>query len=199
MGFRREEIIKTDEFEFRLIRTQRRSIGFKIDTEKSELTVFAPLFADKKAIFGAIDRKKKWIDRHLAAAQMREAEPVIPLTRDELAVLKIRAKEFFAERVEYYEPIVGVRANRITIRAQKSRWGSCSAKGNVNFNCLLMLAPEAVRDYIVVHELCHLKVMDHSKRFYAEVAKAFPTYKETQRWLKTNGKMLMRRLAAMEK
>ncbi|MBR4434981.1 MAG: M48 family metallopeptidase [Clostridia bacterium] len=199
MGFRREETVKTDGYEFKLIRTQRRSIGFKIDMDKNELSVFAPLFANKKSIFEAIGRKKKWIDRHLAEAQKREAEPVIPLTREELAFLKTNAKAFFAERVKYYEPIVGVHANRITIRAQKSKWGSCSTKGNLNFNCLLMLAPEAVRNYIVVHELCHLKVMDHSKRFYAEVAKAFPAYKEKRRWLKENGGLLMKRLAATEK
>jgi predicted metal-dependent hydrolase len=82
---------------------------------------------------------------------------------------------------------MGVEYGRITIRMQKSRWGSCSGKGNLNFNCLLMRTPDEIIDYVVVHELCHLKEMNHSPRFWAEVEKIFPDYKERRKWLKDHG------------
>ena len=84
---------------------------------------------------------------------------------------------------------------RITIRSQRSRWGSCSSAGNLNFNCLLLLAPPQVLDYVVVHELCHRKHMDHSPRFWAEVERIVPDYKSSKKWLRDNGQQLMRLLA----
>ena len=88
---------------------------------------------------------------------------------------------------------------RITIRCQKTRWGSCSAKGNLNFNCLLMLSPPQVQTYVVVHELAHRKHMDHSPAFWAEVETVLPDYRDSVRWLKTNGgKLLSRARQEME-
>lgn len=89
--------------------------------------------------------------------------------------------------VEYFARQVGVDYGRITIRNQKTRWGSCSSKGNLNFNCLLMLAPAEILDYVVVHELCHRKEMNHSKAFWAEVEKVLPDYRESVKWLKEKG------------
>ena len=92
------------------------------------------------------------------------------------------------------DPLVGVTYGRITVRNQRTRWGSCSSKGNLNFNCLLMLAPPGILDYVVVHELCHRKEMNHSPKFWAEVAKVMPDYKERQKWLRTEGSSIMRRM-----
>ena len=75
-----------------------------------------------------------------------------------------------------------------------SRWGSCSTKGNLNFNCLLMLTPDYVIDYIVVHELCHLREMNHSEKFWAEVEKIMPDYQRAELWLKQNGGNLISRM-----
>jgi len=94
-------------------------------------------------------------------------------------------------RVEYFANIMGVTYGNITIRNQKTRWGSCSSKGNLNFNCLLMLAPSEILDYVVVHELCHRKQMNHSKAFWLEVEKVLPDYKESIEWLKEEGCQLM--------
>ena len=105
-----------------------------------------------------------------------------------------RALETIPERVRYYAPLVGVTYGRIMIKNQKSRWGSCSSKGNLNFNCLLMLTPPEVLDSVVVHELCHRKVMNHSQKFYDEVLKVYPDYWKWTKWLKTNGDILMKRM-----
>ena len=102
--------------------------------------------------------------------------------------------KYIPERVAYYAPIAGVSYGRITIRNQKSRWGSCSAKGNLNFNCLLMLTPPEVIDSVVVHELCHRKEMNHSRRFYDEVLRVYPDYHIWNKWLKENGAAIMRRM-----
>ena len=96
--------------------------------------------------------------------------------------------------IEYamrWESIMKVHANGFTIRDMKTRWGSCSSKGNLNFNCLLMLAPPEVLDYVVVHELCHRKQMNHSKAFWLEVEKVLPNYKEVRKWLKEEGSQMI--------
>ena len=100
------------------------------------------------------------------------------------------AKEYFPARVAYYEKIIGVTHNEIRIRDQKTRWGSCSSKGNLNFNWRLMLAPPRVLDYVVVHELCHRKEMNHSKAFWNAVEMVLPDYKELRKWLRDNGNSL---------
>lgn len=94
-----------------------------------------------------------------------------------------KAKEVFGKRVEYYSPFVGKTVHRIAIRGQHTRWGSCSSKGNLNFNWRLMLAPAEIIDYVVVHELCHLLHMNHSKEFWNSVERILPDYKVSKKWL----------------
>ena len=100
----------------------------------------------------------------------------------------------FTERVNHFCKVMDVTVGRITIRNQKTRWGSCSSKGNLNFNCLLMLTPPEVIDYVVVHELCHRKEMNHSGAFWAEVEKVLSGYKEQVKWLKENGGQIIGRM-----
>lgn len=92
--------------------------------------------------------------------------------------------------MEYFAPLVGVTYNRIFIKEQKTRWGSCSSKGNLNFNWRLILAPEEVLNYVVVHELAHRKEMNHSKAFYAIVESVLPDYRQSRKWLRENGQRL---------
>ena len=116
------------------------------------------------------------------------------LTREDIHILAKEALRVIPERVAYYAPKVGVTYRRITIRNQRSRWGSCSGKKNLNFNCLLMLAPPEVLDSVVVHELCHRKYMNHSAAFYEEVRRVYPEYDQWNRWLKKNGNTILRRM-----
>lgn len=116
------------------------------------------------------------------------------LTQQELDALKREAKLLIPERVRYYAAKLGITYGRVAIRAQRSRWGSCSSKGNLNFNCLLMLCPSEVLDYVVIHELCHRKEMNHSPRFWAEVERLDPDYQAHRNWLKTEGAKLISRM-----
>ena len=93
------------------------------------------------------------------------------ITFEQIKELADQAVEYIPKRVKYYAEKENFVYNKITIKNLVSRWGSCSTKGNLNFNCLLMLTPDYVIDYIVVHELCHLREMNHSEKFWAEVEK----------------------------
>ena len=102
-------------------------------------------------------------------------------------------KEAFAlisEKAEEFAKPLSVHFERISIKDQKSRWGSCSSKGNLNFNWRIIMAPEPVCDYVVIHELCHLVFMDHSANFWNLVESICPGYKQYKKWLKENGQKL---------
>ena len=161
---------------YRLIRSGRKTIGLEI--RNGELVVRAPWFATQREIEQALAKKQGWIRAHLEESRRKEAaaEAVQPLSREELRELAEKACQWIPGRAAHYAAMMGVSYRRITIRAQKTRWGSCSAEGNLNFNCLLMLTPPEVIDSVVVHELCHLKEMNHSERFYREVYRVFPEY-----------------------
>lgn len=96
--------------------------------------------------------------------------------------------------IKTYSNQLGVSPQRIRLKDQKSRWGSCSSKGNLNFNWRLSMMPSSTLTYIVVHELSHLLEMNHSKKFYRLVEKVLPTFKEDQRWLKAHGALVMSQL-----
>lgn len=178
-------------YDMEIIRSRRRTLGLEI-TRDGRVVVRAPFGVSEEQIRRFVTSKQGWLEKHLA--DFAQAEPLPPLTSGEIRALAEAALEDIPRRVEKYAPIVGVRVGRITIRYQVSRWGSCSAKGNLNFNCLLMLCPEEVRDYVVVHELCHRKQLNHSPAFWAEVEQVLPGYKEQYRWLKKNGGNIIRRL-----
>lgn len=100
---------------------------------------------------------------------------------------KDQAKKLFKEKVQKYAAIMQLKYGNISVKEQKTRWGSCSSLGNLNFNWKLIMMPEAIIDYVIVHELSHLKFMDHSKNFWNEVEKYLPDYKTRRNWLSKNG------------
>lgn len=179
---------------YRLIRSGRKTIGLEI--RNGELVVRAPWFATQREIEQALAKKQGWIRAHLEESRRKEAaaEAVRPLSREELRELAEKACQWIPGRAAHYAALMGVSYRRITIRAQKTRWGSCSAQGNLNFNCLLMLTPPEVIDSVVVHELCHLKEMNHSERFYREVYRVFPEYDRCHGWLKAHSRELLARI-----
>lgn len=168
-------------------RRKRLSIEIKPD---GRVLVKAPLGVSRGEVDRIVSEKRGWIEAHLPRNPV-----VLPkLTDREIHNLADQALQDIPERVRKFAPLVGVDYGKITIRNQRSRWGSCSGKGNLNFNCLLMLCPEEVRDYVVVHELCHRKQMNHSAAFWEEVERVLPDYRSQLQWLKEHGSALIERM-----
>lgn len=180
----------------RLIRARRKTLSIRI-TQEGNLEIRAPLGMPKGEIEAFLKEKAQWIETHRAKvlaeyAQGQEA----PLGEEEILTLAEQMRQRLPEKLNRYAASMGVTFGRVTIRCQQTRWGSCSSRGNLNFNCLLMLAPEEVLDYVVVHELAHRKQMNHSALFWQEVARECPDYKKSLRWLKDRGGALLSRARA---
>lgn len=180
---------------YRVIRSARKTLQVEIRPD-GEVLVRAPQHLADAEIRRFVESKAGWIAEHTAKVKARaeQAADVERLSMEDIRRLADEAAKDIPERVRRFAPVVGVQYGRITIRNQKSKWGSCSSQGNLNFNCLLMLAPPSVRDYVVVHELCHLIELNHSKRFWTLVAGVLPEYRKEERWLKTQGMLIMRKM-----
>ncbi len=167
----------------------------EIRIKDGKIVVYAPWYAQEADVARMVSAQEAWISAQLQKQEaLREkTRDIQPLTVAELHRLADEALRVIPERVRHYAGLLGVRYGRVTIRAQKTKWGSCSAVGNLNFNCLLMLAPPEVLDSVVVHELCHLKHMDHSPNFYEEILRVFPDYYRWNGWLKAHGDELMKK------
>ena len=185
--------------EYTTIKSNRRTLALEIKNGK--LIVRAPISARDEEIKEFVLKHRKWIDKTFIKIENRKEklQGIEPLSQSEIRALADQAMMVIPDRVNYYAKKIGITYGRITIRNQRSRWGSCSAKGNLNFNCLLMLAPPEVLDSVVVHELCHGKVMNHSDKFYAEVLRVFPDYHNCHKWLKENGDALLMRMIGKHK
>lgn len=181
------------QYKIHVIRSQRKTIGLEI-REDLQVILRIPKQMKEKEIREFLERKKDWLEQHYSRIESTYKQPVVKLTTEQLQDLTEQARLVIPQRVRKYAPLVGVDYGRITIRRQKTRWGSCSSKGNLNFNCMLMKAPDTVIDYVVVHELCHLLEMNHSKKFWLEVARVFPEYQKARCWLKEKGSRLIQEL-----
>lgn len=184
------------DYEITLIRSRRKSLAIEI-TPELQVVVRAPARMPVREINAFVQEKDDWIHAYLQQMaekkRLREQYRKQALSKEELQELATQAVKLIPQKVHYYAQIIGVTYGRITIRNKRTRWGSCSGKGNLNFNCLLLLMPEEVLDYVVVHELCHRKEMNHSARFWEEVEKILPDYRQRRKWLKDNGGRIMDR------
>ena len=192
-------MMKSDNVNIEIIRSKRKTIAIEI-TKELKVLVRAPFRMLDIDIKRFINEKSSWIEKHLIVMKEKikmieqQEDKAIKLTVDEIRQLAEQALTIIPERVAHYAQIMNVTIGKISIRNQVSRWGSCSSKGNLNFNCLLMLMPPDVIDYVVVHELCHRKEMNHSPKFWTEVAQVLPNYKLQKKWLKDNGSAIMRKI-----
>ena len=168
--------------EYEIIRSSRKTLALQLGRD-GRVVVRAPRRVSAGRIQDFVENHWDWVEKKRRELQQKSALP--ECTPGEEAFYRQQAARILPERVAYFAAQMGVTYGRITIRGQKTRWGSCSSKGNLSFNWRLMLCPPDIQDYIVVHELAHRKEMNHSGKFYLEVEKVLPDYRERQRWLKT--------------
>ena len=181
-----------------LVRSRRKTLSLEVKPP-ARVIVRAPMRASLRSIQAFVEAHREWIADAVERVQARHdaraeaAERAGMLSEADLATLARQARSVIPARVAHFAPLVGITYGRITLRCQKTRWGSCSAAGNLNFNVLLMLAPPEVLDYVVVHELCHRLEMNHSPRFWALVAQHDPEHRAHRAWLKQHGPTLLAR------
>ena len=187
--------MENEQIQLRIIRSDRKSCAIQILPDGT-VQVRAPRKMAEKDIYELVRQKANWIKKSQskvnAKAERRAELP--PLTHEDVKRLAEHALTVIPPRVAYFASLMRVTYRRITVRNQTGRWGSCSTEGNLNFNCLLMLAPPHVLDYVIVHELCHRKEMNHSAAFWAEVKRILPNYERSYAWLKANGGDLIDRM-----
>lgn len=164
------------EFPMEIRRSRRRSIAMYVRKDLSIL-VKAPLFMTDEQIGAFVEKHRLWAERHRELQAEANAK-VRALTREEIAELYGRAAEFVRRRVPYYAARMDVAPAGLKITRAVTRWGSCSAKNSLCFSYRIALLPEKAADYVVVHELAHIRVKNHGPRFYAEVEKILPDYRE---------------------
>ena len=170
--------------------------GVSAEAREGVLILKVPLRMSDREVDEILKKHHRRLSAMIDGSREREEKlsKLPPITRKELDELTEKARMFFSERAAFYAEKLGVKYGRITIRSQTSRWGSCSTKGNLNFNCLLMLAPEEVADSVAAHEVTHLVHHDHSNAFYETLLNICPDYHSSNDWLKKNGDLLIGRM-----
>jgi predicted metal-dependent hydrolase len=146
--------------------------------------VTIPRWGSKRDAVAFADQQRGWIERQLARLQAERAEPREQLSEEESHALRARAKRELPDRLLQLAGQFGLRVSRVSVRNQQWRWGSCSPNGHICLNWRLVAMPDWVRDYVIVHELMHLKRLDHSQKFWKLVAAACPQYQEARAWLR---------------
>ena len=164
-----------------------KNINLYIKPPDAQVLITAPPHASERRIRDFAKGKAQWIEksrkRMLDSLEGRAEETSRSITDAQLGRLVDKVEEY----ARIWEPVMGVNATNWTFRYMKTRWGSCSTKGNLNFNWKLALMPEEILDYLVVHELAHRVEMNHSPAFWAVVAEEIPDYKTRREWLRQNG------------
>jgi len=169
-----------------VIRSDRKTMALQVKADRTVIARIPGRTSDRK-LKAFIEDHKEWVIRKLM--EMDSADEAgyssdIPPYDQLTGAQKDRIRAVFKEKVDRYARIMGVSVGRISVRNQKTRWGSCSVKGNVNFNYRLCFMPERLLDYVVVHELAHRRHMDHSPAFWQEVERFCPDYKACRKELK---------------
>lgn len=167
--------------EYTLLRSERKTLGLQI--KEGRLIVRAPKNLKRAYIEDFLLRKEDWIARHLALQEEKAAAHPEP-DEEEVRRLKALAQAVLPGRVEHFSGLTGLRPARVRIGGAKTRFGSCSSRGSINFSWRLMAYPPEAVDYVVLHELCHLRHMDHSRAFYGLIERYMPDWKRRREMLK---------------
>ena len=152
-----------------------------------DFVVTAPQNASENIIERFIIKKSRWVIDKINHFKQFPVKAFIKGDKKDFLKHKESALKLAERRMEYFNGVYKFKFNKVSIRNQKTRWGSCSAKGNINFNYKIALLPERSADYIIVHELCHLGEFNHSRKFWDLVAEAIPDYRQIRGELKQKG------------
>lgn len=166
--------------EFEVIFSKRKTIALEI--KDGTVLVRAPKNASKELIAGFVEKNKKWIEKRLQKSK-KQADIINSLSKEDIKHLKTLAKDILTKKVEFYESLMGVKAEKITITSARRRFGSCNAKNEICFSFYLMLYPNEAINYVVVHELAHIKHHNHSKEFHQFLQKFYPNEKTAKKLL----------------
>ena len=167
--------------EYRVIRSARRTLAMEL-TPTGELLVRAPYAAPEKDIRAFVESHRAWAESRL---ERLKAHRRPPLTEEEVAALRQRAKEDLPVRTARWAEKMGITYGKVGVTSARRRLGSCSSKGNISYSYRLMAHSEEIIDYVVVHELAHRKEMNHSRRFYDIVARYLPDYRQRVKLLRS--------------
>lgn len=173
------------EIDYNLKRSKKaRNLRLTVNLE-GNLTVTVPWLYPLWSARKFIRRKNDWILKNIEKFKNRkESSLLLKADKKDYEKLKEKARVLVYNKIAEFNKFYGFEYNRIAIRNQKSRWGSCSAKKNLNYNFRIVLLPEDLANYIIVHELCHLKEMNHSRRFWKLVERTIPNHKEARKQLR---------------
>ena len=149
-----------------------------------ELSVTRPQFLDESVVSGFMRDKASWIISKIDALKDIKPTPLSQAKKADYKKYKTLALAIVKDKIKRFNAIYNFRVNKVFIRNQKSRWGSCSRKANLNFNFRIIYLDERLSDYIVVHELCHIGELNHSKKFWSLVSLAFPDYRALRKKLR---------------
>ena len=167
------------------LRISSRAKRVRLSMYSEGLTVTIPKLSFLPQAEKFILEKSQWVLRKLQ--QRKTSTSTIPLAEGSYKTHKVIALDLALRRLRYFNQHYGFKYNKVTIRNQKTRWGSCSRKGNLNFSYKIALIPSELADYVIVHELCHLKEFNHSVNFWNLVAQTVPEYKTYRKKLKGVG------------
>lgn len=164
-----------------IVRSKRKTLALQV-TRDAKVVVRSPLHFSEQKIIEFISLHYDWLQN--AISKQSNRTNLYAVSDEQLAVLKQNAKEIIPKRVEYYSNLMQLFPTAVKINFAKTRFGSCSSKNSINFSAFLMLFPLEAVDYVVVHELAHIKYKNHQKEFYALVEKYMPDYKKRMALLK---------------
>ena len=168
--------------EYKIVRSGRKTLSLEI-TKNAELLVRAPSKLPRERIEKFVLQNEKWINEHLERARRRAEIHPEPSEEEKLGYIKA-AREYIPKRIEYYAPLLGVVPTGITVTGAKTRFGSCSGKNRLSFSWRVMQYPPEIVDYVVVHELAHIKHHNHGAEFYRLIGSVMPDHKERRKKLK---------------
>ncbi len=161
-------------------KSDRKSVQIKIKPDCS-ITVYAPYYVSDKQIDEFVSLKKHWIDKTIIEMKKRKYKKT---TSSQYKCVKKLANKYLLNRANYISTTINLKPRSIKVTKANTRWGSCNNKGNICLSARLMFLPRHLIDYVIIHELCHLKYLNHSDKFYNEVSKYLPNYKKYIKELK---------------